>query len=157
MPLIKDGLAWCVLYCLRGSQYLLLVSYPTASARPSLAHVAGAAAGAAISMQLLLAPIASAEFRLPPIDNGASWGASYACMCACHPLVSACVFMMSMLWMPCIVPEYANGHDAPVVMSTPLHADPNRCDRGYIGNTIGQANAVSGEQNGAFFSLVLFQ
>ena len=22
-------------------------------------------------------------------------------------------------------------------------ADPNRCDRGYVGNTIGQANAVS--------------
>jgi uncharacterized protein YjbI with pentapeptide repeats len=24
-----------------------------------------------------------------------------------------------------------------------MHADPNRCDRGYVGNTIGQANAVS--------------
>lgn len=25
----------------------------------------------------------------------------------------------------------------------PIDADPNRCDRGYVGNTIGQANAVS--------------
>lgn len=27
--------------------------------------------------------------------------------------------------------------------STPLLADPNRCERGFTGNTIGQANAVS--------------
>ncbi len=30
-----------------------------------------------------------------------------------------------------------------LVADVVLHADPNRCERGFIGNTIGQANAVS--------------
>lgn len=45
------------------------------------------------------------------------------------------------------------------IMSAPLplcspHADPNRCDRAFIGNTIGQANAVSDKVGGAGWAVV---
>lgn len=61
-----------------------------ASATPRSQRVQELVTGAALALSLSFAPMASAEFRLPPIDR-----------------------------------------------------DPARCERGFVGNTIGQANAVS--------------
>jgi len=76
-------------------------------------------------------PHALAEVRLPPIDTGASRNARRT------PRASFFAPLYPLLRCLLLCP-------------TPLThayafatADPNRCERGYVGNTIGQANAVS--------------
>ena len=87
----------------------------------------GAAAAALLSLQLLtVTPVALAEVRLPPIDTGATpqQKAGRTRVTSLAPLTLA----------PSSLP------DAP---PPAWCADPNRCERGFTGNTIGQANAVS--------------
>ena len=76
-------------------------------------------------------PHALAEVRLPPIDTGARLNTHHA------PRAPTCVRLYP-LRRRCRVA-------LPISLHTRLFAtvDPNRCERGYVGNTIGQANAVS--------------
>lgn len=99
----------------------------------------GALAATIAAVALSAAPVAQADFRLPPIDKGA--------LCP-SPCCSARLEEPSQ-------PDTCAGKIAhhtflalPLPPLPPLEtehevADPNRCERGYVGNTIGQANAVS--------------